>query len=154
MPGYKGHLIGGTLAFGAMYYCLGSFCPSTLTAFHWFFASLAGALFPDIDVKSKGQKYFYWVLLFLFMILIIENRLDILALLALLSVIPMLVRHRGLFHRPWFILFLSLALWIIISAFHPLWARALFFVTVFFIAGAISHLWLDFGFVRMMRLFF
>ena len=154
MPGYKGHLIGGALAFGATYYCVKSFCPSTMTACHWFFASLAGALFPDIDVKSKGQKYFYWVLLMLFMILIIENRLDILALVALLSVVPMLVRHRGLFHRPWFILFSSLTLWTIVSAFHPLWAQALFLITLFFIAGAISHLWLDFGFFTMMRLFF
>lgn len=152
MPGYKGHLIGGALAFGVTYYCVKNFCPSTITAVHWFFASLAGSLFPDIDVKSKGQKYFYWVLLLLFMILIIENRLDILALLALLSVVPMLVRHRGLFHRPRFIIFGSLMLWVIISAFHPHWSRSLFFVVLFFIAGALSHLWLDFGFLPMIRM--
>lgn len=154
MPGYKGHLVGGALAFGVVYYCTKSFCPSTITVFHWFFSSLAGALFPDIDVKSKGQKYGYWILLIAFMILIIENKLDILALLAPLSLIPMLVRHRGLFHRPWFVLLLPLSLWVIVSAFHPHWAQSLFFVILFFISGAISHLWLDFGFFPMMRLFF
>ena len=153
MPGYKGHLARGVLAFAATYTCLKHFCPTTTVAFHWFCATLAGSLFPDIDVKSKGQKYFYWILLFIFIILIVESRLDILALVALISVAPMLVRHRGIFHRPWFIISTAMVFWAIISSFHPQWGQPLFFIQLFFVSGALSHLWLDFGLVRMMQLF-
>ena len=154
MPGYRGHLVGGALAFGALYVCLRTVGAPVVMTGPCFLAALAGALFPDVDVKSKGQKYLYWLLLIIFIILIIENKLDILALFALLSIVPMIVNHRGLFHRPWFIIFSSLGLWIIVSAFHPEWARELFCIVLFFIAGGISHLWLDFGFFRMIRLFF
>jgi hypothetical protein len=151
MPGYKGHLVGGGLAFGALYLLLQQWCPSTMIAAHWFCCSLAGALFPDIDVKSKGQKYGYWILLVIFILLILENKLELLALLSILSVVPMLVRHRGLFHRRSFVIGMPLMLWVIVSASHPAWTQALFFYTLFFIIGALSHLFLDFGFFRMMR---
>lgn len=151
MPGYKGHLVGGGIAFGGLYLLVQPWCPSTTIAAHWLGCTLAGSLFPDIDVKSKGQKYSYWLLLALFILLILENKLELLALLSILSLVPMLVRHRGLFHRAWFVSGMPLLLWVIVSSSHPAWAQALFFYTLFFVVGALSHLWLDFGFSRLFR---
>lgn len=151
MPGYKGHLVGGGLAFGGLYVLVQPWCPSTMIAIHWLCCTLAGSLFPDVDVKSKGQKYGYWILLAIFILLILENKLELLALLSILSLTPMLVRHRGLFHRAWFVTGMPLLLWIIVSSSHPAWAQALFFYTLFFVVGALSHLWLDFGFSRLFR---
>src|SRR5438309_2217826 len=63
MPGYKGHLVGGTVAFGLLFFALVGVVvrqPSMLIAGEWLLFALAGSLFPDIDIKSKGQKYFYF----------------------------------------------------------------------------------------------
>ena len=62
MPGYKGHLVGGAVAYGVTVYLLRSLNPTAITLVEWFVCTLAGALFPDVDTKSKGQKYFYSVL--------------------------------------------------------------------------------------------
>ena len=154
MPGYKGHLVGGTVAFGVTYILVRSWCPSLLTAGQWLGCALAGSLFPDIDIKSKGQKYFYWVILLAVITIIMQRRFEWLAIVSVLSVVPMLVRHRGIFHRLWFVIALPMALWFGTSFYFPVVAKQLFFQTLFFIAGAISHLWLDLGFRRMVRQFF
>jgi len=69
MPGYKGHLVGGTVAYGLLFFGLVGVVvkqPSMLTAGEWLLFALAGSLFPDIDIKSKGQKYFYYVIFLFF----------------------------------------------------------------------------------------
>jgi hypothetical protein len=149
MPGYKGHLVGGSAAFGITYFLLSSHCSTTMIAVHWLLCSLAGSLFPDIDVKSKGQKYGYWAIFFLFILLILSNQLRLLSILSLVCLTPMLVRHRGIFHRMWFVILMPLGVWLGVSTMHPQWSGALFFYTLFFIVGCASHLVLDFGIRRL-----
>lgn len=149
MPGYKGHLAGGAIAFGVLFIAMYPLCPHPTSAFLWFACSCAGSLFPDIDVKSKGQHYAYWFLLVIFSILIFLNKLRLLAFLSVLSLTPMLTKHRGFFHRISSVIGIPLISWLIIGSMKPLWIKPFFFYTFFFIAGAISHLWLDFGTQRM-----
>jgi len=152
MPNYKGHLAGGTVAYSVLFLLLcNSIKPSFITAGEWLVCTLAGALFPDIDIKSKGQKYFYRIVLLLFIVLIIQNQLKLLAGCSVIATIPMLARHRGLFHRMWFIVSLPLVIWICVALISPQLSTIVFFDAIFFLAGALSHLWLDLGFWRMIR---
>jgi len=152
MPNYKGHLAGGTAAYAVLFLLLrSSIKPSFITACEWLVFALAGALFPDIDIKSKGQKYFYRIVLLLFIILIIQNQFEMLAGCSVIAILPMLARHRGLFHRMWFIVSLPLLIWVGVALLSPQLSRVIFFDVLFFITGALSHLWLDLGFWRMIK---
>ncbi len=153
MPNYKKHLIGGLGAYAALLIIFQRIIQpvSLFSAGEWLVCSLAGSLFPDIDIKSRGQKYFYRVILLVMIFLIIQRQFSLLATSSVMAVTPMLVRHRGIFHRLWFVILLPLTIWYIVSLSVPTISTILLFDILFFIAGAISHLWLDFGFWRMLR---
>jgi membrane-bound metal-dependent hydrolase YbcI (DUF457 family) len=151
MPGYKNHLAGGVVAYGLTVYLLRSFNPTIPTLVEWLVCALAGSLFPDIDTKSKGQKYFYSLLFVVCIALVIFKRFKIIALLACLCMIPLLVNHRGLLHRAWFLIGLPVALAFIGCQWMPTCADAFACNALFFIVGALSHVWLDVGIVRMFR---
>jgi len=151
MPNYRGHLMGGVVAFGLVAYCL-SVTPTVATLIEWLIFTLAGALFPDVDIKSKGQLFLYRFLLLVFLMLILQNRLQQLAFLSVAALVPMLVKHRGLFHRVWFILLFPAVLAVSIAGYCPHYAHIIYYDALFFIAGALSHLVLDLGLRRMFRL--
>ncbi|MGC2310143.1 MAG: hypothetical protein WA432_00805 [Candidatus Babeliaceae bacterium] len=62
MPSYKGHLLGGLVVYSIALLFMATTL-SWLTKGEWLLCTLFGALFPDIDIKSKGQKLFYALLL-------------------------------------------------------------------------------------------
>ena len=64
MPGFRGHLIGGTVTYLAILQCIKSMQPSIPVIISGFIFCIIGSLFPDIDIKSKGQKLFYSAALF------------------------------------------------------------------------------------------
>ncbi len=149
MPGYKGHLVGGTIAFCLVLFGLVGLViipqPTHLMMGEWLLCVLAGALFPDIDIKSKGQKYFYYAVLVVLFVLAYQQRLQMLTCFSFVMITPMLVKHRGIFHSPRFVIALPLLVWVIVATLLPHKAMHLFVDTMFFIVGALSHLWLDFG---------
>src|SRR5437870_4873105 len=139
MPGYKGHLVGGVIAFGLLFFGITTvFVPeaSPFTIGEWFLFALAGALFPDIDVKSKGQKYFYYVVLMCLVVLAVRQEFEMLTCFSFIVITPMLARHRGIFHNPRFVIAMPLIVWIIVAMVAPITAKPLLFDTLFFIAGA------------------
>src|SRR5438445_6777467 len=100
MPGYKGHLVGGTVAFGLLFFALVGVVvrqPSMLIAGEWLLFALAGSLFPDIDIKSKGQKYFYYVIFLFFIILSVRQRFEILSCFSFFIINHMLARYVEIF---------------------------------------------------------
>lgn len=154
MPGYKGHLLGGLAAGGlliSILSCLQVICPTPLCGIEWVLASCLGSLFPDIDIKSKGQKIFYWLLLIFFMYLYSTKKLMMLGLFSIIGILPMLVRHRGLFHKWWFIMAVPFLLALCTSQYFPCYKTAFFFDALFFVFGAFSHLILDLGFKRTFK---
>ncbi len=152
MANYKGHLAGGIFVYLlGIYFVIQARSISLVLALEWLLFTLAGALFPDIDIKSKGQKLFYWILFFLSMILLLLNHIQALIILGFIGLTPLLVRHRGIFHSLWFVLLIPSLVAFFVCMYVPNCSRIIVFDTIFFIAGAISHLWLDFGFKRMMR---
>ncbi len=152
MAGYKGHIIGASLLYIGILVAIKECCvPSLTCSVEWLCAILAGALFPDIDIKSKGQRYFYWIMLALFLWLIVQQRFDVIALLSIIIFTPLLVPHRGLFHQTWFVTFFPCVVWMGMCIVIPTHSRTLFFSTCFFICGALSHLFIDFVWIPVMR---
>lgn len=153
MPNYKGHLVGGLIAYLISLYLVVMYTtwPTIFTAVEWLFFALVGSLFPDVDVKSKGQNYFYWFIALLLGYFFVLKHFTMMATIGVVAVIPQLVRHRGIFHRIWFITLLPLGLAMILCSYVPKCQTIFLFDAFFFIAGAISHLWLDLGFKRMLR---
>ena len=153
MPNYQTHLAGGAITFAAVLVCIVPYTqPPVLTAGEWLLFALAGSLFPDIDIKSKGQKYFYWLVLLLLLILTYTKRFIPLAIISIVATIPLISKHRGLFHRAWFVIAAPLITWQILSVYYPPIKTALLLDMIFFIAGALSHLWLDMGLKKMIRI--
>lgn len=154
MPGYKGHLVGGTVAFGLLFFALVGVVvtqPSLVTTGEWLLFALAGSLFPDVDMKSKGQKYFYYVVFIFLAFLVAQQRFQMMACFSFIAITPMLARHRGIFHCQWFVITIPLLLWGVVSAAKPALSQQFFFDILFFIIGALSHIWLDFGARQMIR---
>jgi len=145
MPGYRGHLTGGGAVYGVLFAILYSYCTTPFVAVRWLLFALAGSLFPDIDIKSKGQKYFYWFFLCLLLVIIAEKQYQLLAMCSVLSITPMLVNHRGIFHRSWFVILVPLGIWVALVQYSSVSGETYFFDLLFFIGGALSHIFLDSG---------
>lgn len=151
MPNYNTHLSAGSITFAViLLLVVPHYPPSITTAAEWFLFALAGSLFPDIDIKSKGQRYFYWFIFILLILLATTKRFITLAIVSTLAMVPLLGKHRGLFHRTWFIVLAPFVFWYIAACHFHAFADALFFDILFFVAGALSHLWLDLGWRKML----
>lgn len=149
MPNYQKHLAGGVGAFIFAFLLISkSLNPSLMTSFQWFLICLIGSLFPDIDTKSKIQKLFYTALLMLFIVLYIYKQPELLIFISFLSLSPLIVNHRGLFHKPLFLLSLGIAVIFFTNMYFPIYLFKITTNVIFFIIGAFSHLWLDLGFKR------
>ncbi|MGC2310142.1 MAG: hypothetical protein WA432_00800 [Candidatus Babeliaceae bacterium] len=81
----------------------------------------------------------------------IFNKLYCTALCALLACVPLLVKHRGIFHNIWFIIFLNGILLSFVYLMVPHCMMAAVYDSSFFLLGALSHLLLDKGYRRFLR---
>ena len=149
MPGFRGHLIGGTVTYLVILQCIKSFHPSIPVIASGFIFCTIGSLFPDVDIKSKGQKLFYSIALVGLCYFLWYQRTDLFIGLSLLATVPLLVKHRGLFHKLWFLVFLSISTGLVIGSFHATYSSWAMQNALFFLAGAISHIILDRGITRL-----
>ncbi len=145
MPGYRTHLMGGFTAYVIVLYLLKSLKPTPFTMLEWLACALVGALFPDVDTKSKGQLWFYRFLFLVLLVLALHRCFLIAALISIVCILPMLVQHRGLFHRPLFLIGVPMLGVVIVNIYAPACARLFFFDALFFVVGAMSHILLDRG---------
>lgn len=147
MPGYQGHLAGG-LFFGIMGLVGASL--SGWLVFNPFLACglmgfcLLGALFPDVDTDSKGQKLFYMVFVFIDLGLIFKGLHLWAAWLGLFAMLPAIGSHRGWTHTWWAMFLVPTPILVI-----PLMVQGnAFFPSIWpfyaaFVLGYFSHLLLD-----------
>ncbi len=106
MPGYRGHLFGamGVIAICVALLMLGSI---VLNVQHIFFVTIfsifviLGALFPDTDTDSKGQRLLYGMLFFFLIYLIARREFEFAAYLGLFACLPCMSKHRGWTHAWW-----------------------------------------------------
>jgi surface polysaccharide O-acyltransferase-like enzyme len=118
----------------------------------WFICTLFGGLFPDIDTKSKGQMLFYKLVCLVILFCIIYKAYYVGVMLSFFSFWPLLVKHRGLFHRLWFLLALTGAGCYALLQVLPLYRTDIIACTSFFAVGFISHLYLDMGLKGLLKL--
>jgi membrane-bound metal-dependent hydrolase YbcI (DUF457 family) len=143
MPGFRGHLVGGIVTYLLMLQFIKLMHPSVSIIFSGFIFCIFGSLFPDIDIKSKGQKIFYSLSLVVLCCFLYYERIDLFIGLSLLGTVPLLVKHRGIFHTLWFLIFISISTGLVIGNLNPnlsAWAMG---NALFFLGGALSHIFLD-----------
>jgi len=150
MPGYRAHLACALGLYGIVLFLVGSTLQSWMVGLGGLVAMGAGALFPDIDIKSKGQHYLYRIYALILIIVLFfywrystQMWIDLIICIALITIAPMLARHRGITHSPPFIMLLGLGVWVIGAGLYPAHTATLFFYAVCFMLGALSHVWLD-----------
>ena len=152
MPGYKQHISCGFLCSFLILVCF-SFGPFSLASvIEWSLCTLLGSLFPDIDIKSKGQFIFYALFSVLLFYMIALQKWVYVSLLAMLSCIPILSKHRGIFHNFWFVATLVIVLLALVKYSYPGYYTLISYDAFFFMIGVFSHLLLDKGFLKTLKL--
>ena len=150
MPGYKQHLHTAVHVWAIALVTITVFQAlngvgvfSLMQSLEWLGAAMAGALFPDVDVKSKGQQLFYSGLIMLSVLLLVFDYHHFLAWFLVLSLIPLILKHRGLTHEWWFLTLLTGGVCTLLYWAFPYYRLIIMYAALFFWLGAISHLWLD-----------
>lgn len=153
MATYKGHIVGGIVVFFLAHYATKKFFAPlpTKEVFTLFLACILGSLFPDIDTKSVGQRIFYTLLIIPITVAIIYKQFLFLALLSLVSLFPILINHRGVTHSVWFISLTPLCIPLFMQQLNPHLTTVSWFIYGYFTAGALSHLFLDYGFLKTLK---
>ena|SRR3990167_81970 len=154
MPNYKTHLVGGVVTFCIILLLIFSSISGLkiATLFQYLSSCLIGSLFPDVDTKSKIQKLFYTVLLCIFIITLVQGSFTIFVILTFIGILPLIVHHRGLFHKPLFIASIALIAVLICCLYAPKLQYHLCLNLLFFVSGAFSHIILDIGVKRFFRI--
>ncbi len=146
MPNYKSHLIGGLLFYGLVLFLFSLSKVAWTTHLYWLTATLAGSLFPDIDIKSKGQRLFLKVLLLLLLLCLFLQAYVPVIMILCFSLIPLIVPHRGLFHDMGCIAVMCGLTDLILIFIVPAKSKTIIVTSLFFMVGVLSHLLLDKGF--------
>ncbi|MGE0010086.1 MAG: metal-dependent hydrolase [Candidatus Babeliales bacterium] len=152
MPNYKSHLTGGLVAAGILLYFMSWWLSvSAALAVQLVLCALFGSLFPDIDTKSQGQLLSYRFLGIVLIVLILQQRVVLALACSAVGILPLIVHHRGLFHRAWFIAAVCIGIVTYAYLYQSAYLSLVVLHAVFFFVGALSHIWLDVGIKRMFR---
>jgi len=149
MPGYKGHMAGALSAWGLMLLIVLMWQPAGgIQALEWAVIAIIGGMFPDLDIKSMGQKLIYRVLFAVALLLLAAKQYQVMAIMLPISLFPLLVKHRGVMHTWWFITAVPVIAATLLSLSFPSYIYIIVTDALFFWAGAASHLWLDFNGIK------
>ncbi len=147
MPGYKGHLMGGSVfaacAWAGVALWLPSGAPGPLLGLVLAAVTVMAALFPDVDTDSKGQGLFYSILAAVDLGLLFYGQYRWAAVLGFAAMLPALGHHRGWTHSWWAMLLVPLPILLLPVLFWglPPLALAPFYIAA--VLGYLSHLILD-----------
>jgi len=154
MPGYKAHMGVGATVFVVTLIAVTHFVvphPHIAVTIQWFFCAILGSLFPDVDIKSQGQMLFYHIMAPTLLFLWWQQQMALFVWISFLALLPVLANHRGLFHRPWFIMIVSGGAAYLCGQSYPHYQKILFINALFFTIGAFSHIYLDRGVTRLKK---
>ena len=151
MPNFKGHLCGGLLFYGSAVFLLSLGKISWTQQIYWLCATLAGALFPDIDIKSKGQHLFLKIVLFLLILCLFLQAYIPVIMILFFSLMPLIIPHRGLFHDLGFVVVLCALTDLVLIFSCPTKAHTIIITSLFFMLGVTSHLVFDKGFKKTFK---
>jgi len=156
MSTYRFHILGGAAAFGLLHLGAQHIVPGYLshswTVLAGFLAiAMLGSIFPDIDVKSNMQKIFIATMVIALPLAYAMQKYYVLAALIAISIGLVIIRHRGLTHRAWFLIAFPLLFGCYLSHRYPADTELIYSACLFFSAGGLSHLVMDFGISRFFR---
>lgn len=150
MPTYKTHLVGGVVTFLLSLIVAGSLCNTISFAPHDYLLYLAatclGALFPDIDTRSMIQRFLLFLILILCICAFIYQWWVLLVGVLFVILWLAIVKHRTTTHRKRFIFLLPLVIIAFVAIKYPEYLKQAVIAYAFFVSGALSHIFLDFGF--------
>lgn len=141
MASYKGHWLGGCIGFLlglALLKTYGAHAPYG----EWFFCTLLGAFFPDLDIRSKGRSLLTFILLLLLLSALLFRYMPLAFISLVLLIISRLVRHRGFLHSYSCLIIINFILWGM-GLWFPHYSKTIMFDALFFSIGFISHRLLD-----------
>jgi len=100
MASGKGHIVGGFIFLLVLLHTISHYFyrPSLLDLVLYVAIGLMFAVWPDVDIKSIGQKFFYTVFFLVDLILIYLEEYKIAAYFGLIIILPILAKHRGWTH--------------------------------------------------------
>jgi membrane-bound metal-dependent hydrolase YbcI (DUF457 family) len=100
MSSGKGHILGGLVFLWLFLHVLSNyfFTPGPLEIFLYAVIVILFALWPDVDIKSLGQKLFYTVFFAASVVLLVLGEYRIGAWMGCLIILPILANHRGWTH--------------------------------------------------------
>lgn len=101
MSSGKGHIVGGFVFLWLFLTVLSNyfFVPSAMEIVIFAAIAIMFALWPDVDIKSIGQKLFYSIFFITDVVLIFYfKELETAAYFGLLIILPILAKHRGWTH--------------------------------------------------------
>ena len=145
MPSGRKHIFGGILFILLFIHILSHYYyrPSLFNIIIYISLGILFALWPDVDIKSIGQRIFYTIFLFTDIYLIVAGEFKVAAFFGLIIILPILARHRGWTHSVTAMFLVPLPI-----LFYPIYvSRSLDFSGAPYYAAAItgyfSHLVLD-----------
>jgi hypothetical protein len=144
MPSYRGHVAAGCCTFIGillLFHKHTGCLPVTWTELFLF--TLIGSLFPDIDTKSKGQQLVYALNCLLVIYLIVQRYFFAALSISLCCFLPLISKHRGIFHNPLFLLCGISSVVAILLNHYPLHNARILYDALFFLCGVASHIALD-----------
>ena len=100
MASGKGHLAGGFIFVLLLLHVITNyfFTPAPLDIVLYVAIALMFAVWPDVDIKSIGQKFFYTVFFLTDAYLIMIDDYKVAAYFGLIIILPVLAKHRGWTH--------------------------------------------------------
>lgn len=146
MPGYRTHLTGGVVLGGGILASLvwmKVLQPDLKQTVAMLSICTLGALFPDADTDSKGQRFFYTGLVILDLALMIQELYRWAAVLGFCAMLPAAGQHRGWTHTWWAMILIPLPLILLPVVFYGISPKE---VLPYYLAaevGYFSHLVMD-----------
>ncbi len=147
MPNYRGHLLGGAIAYGLSLAVPLRFtyfpCAGVLSIAGEFLACLIGSLAPDIDIHSKGRQILNKII---FVGLVLSSfQKSTAALLIFIGVFLFAqnVGHRQMTHHPAFIIIVPYCLGVVLNQHITFLPEVSLNLYCSFVLGALSHILLD-----------
>ncbi len=147
MPNYKTHLIAGAVSFYLVMRTTATYIPTLSMPLEYLSLGLAlsliGSIFPDIDVPSKMQKWFFVASIILILISLLHQNHTLFAGLGISVVFVAFLTHRTITHKPAFLLLIALVP--VMGVIYALPAHSTIALAgyLYFTVGCLSHVLLD-----------
>lgn len=152
MANFVGHLIAGLSAAAIISYSCASFSLlSTTEMLMISAATIFGSLFPDMDTKSIIQLWTYRVIALALLLLYIHNITALLIIIPIAMMLPLVVRHRGIFHQIWFLTAIAGIVYMLLPCIITVSLCVRWGISFGFLTGAMIHLLLDYGVIKTVK---